>query len=265
MPAIDPDRLTRQVAKVAEAAGDPIELRRRALDLLEFYADRTRRPGASTQVDDVPPSFGAPRSVMRALTSKLVGAVTGRPERALAGAEALWRADHRETRLLAAALVGSLDDRRAPTWVEDHAALTNDYVVLGEMAVRGLTGWRQADPLDFVDNLMRWLDSSKRPTQHLALLAIVAAADDPEFRQLPRLFPLMSGRSGSFRGEIRKAYTASIRALARRSPPEATYFLMAEVASGDPAAFRLARAVLDALPPDNAGRLRRALPGRRGH
>jgi hypothetical protein len=263
MPAIDPDRLTRQVVKVAAAIGDPIELRRRALDLLEFYADRTRRPGPSTQVDDVPPSFGAPRPVMRSLTSSLVRAVAGRRERALAAADALWRADYRETRLLAAALVGSLDDRQAAAWVEDHAALAEDNVVLGEMAGRGLAGWRQADPLGFVDNLTNWLDSSKRPTQHLALLAIIAAVDDPGFRQLPRLFPLLSGRSGSFRGEIRKAYTDSIRALARRSPPEATHFLMAEVASGDPAAFRLARAVLDTLPPDNAGRLRRALPGRR--
>lgn len=263
MPAIDPDRLARQVSKAVEAAGDPIELRRQALDLMEFYADRTRRPGASTQVDDVPPSFGVPRPVMRALTSELVRAVAGRPERALAAAEALWRADQRETRVLAAALVGTLDDRRAPIWVADHASLTGDNLVLGEMAGRGLAGWRRADPLGFIDSLMNWLDSSNRPTQHLALLAIVAAAGDARFHQLPRLFPLLSGRSGSFRGEVRKAYAASIRALARRSPPETSYFLIAEVDSGDPAAFRLARAILDALPAEHAGRVKRAIPGRR--
>jgi hypothetical protein len=260
MPAIDPDRLTRQVAKVAQVVADPIELRRRALDLLEFYADRTRRPGASTQVEDVPPSFGAPRPVMRALTSSLIRAVGGQSDRALAAAEALWRADLRETRLLSAALIGSLDDRRVATWIEEHAGLSDDGVVLKEMAGRGLAGWRQTDPVAFVDSLTNWLDSPERAAQHLALLAIVAAADDSGFHQLPRLFSLLSGRSGSVRGEIRRAYVAAIRALGRRSPPETTYFLMAEVASGDPAAFRLARAILDVLPPDNAARLRTVLP-----
>lgn len=263
MPAIDPDRLTRQVANVAAAIGDPPELRRRTLDLLEFYADRTRRPGPSTQVDDVPPSFGAPRPVMRSLSATLVRAATGRAERALSAADGLWRADCREARLLAAALVGSVEGEDAAAWVERHAAAADDNVVLSEMAGRGLIGWRMSDPLDFVGHMARWLDSSKRSLQHLALLATTSAVEDPEFRQLPRLFSLLSGRSGSYRGEIRKAFTSAVRALARRSPPETTHFLLAELASGEAGAVRLARNILDALPPDNAGRLRQALPGGR--
>jgi hypothetical protein len=259
MPAIDPDRLTRQVADVVGAIGDPTELRRRALDLLELYADRTRRPGPSTQVDDVPPSFGVPRPVMRALTSSLVRAAAGRPERALSAADELWRANHRESRLLAVALVGSLDSKDAPAWLERHAAAADDNVVLGEMGGRGLAAWRMAEPHAFVDSLRRWLDSSRRATEHMALLAVAAAAEDPQFHQLPSLFPLLSGRCGSYRGEIRGAFIAAIRALSRRSPPEATFFLMAEVDSGDPAAVRVARAALDTLPRDDATRLRRAL------
>lgn len=261
MPAIDPDRLTRQVSAVAAAIGDPTELRRRTLDLLEFYADRTRRPGASTEVDDVPPSFGAPRPVMRSLTASLVGAASGRPERALSAAEALWRADYRESRLLAAALVGSVSGDEAAEWVERHAATANDNVVLAEIAGRGLAGLCAADPLALVGHLPRWLDSSKRPVQHLALLAIASAADDPEFHQLPRLFPLLAGRSGSFRGEIRKAFTSAIRALAHRSPPETTHFMLAELASGEAGAIRLARNILDVLPEDSAARLRQAISG----
>jgi hypothetical protein len=263
MPAIDPERLKRQVAEVAAAVGDPFELRRRALDVLEFYADRTRRPGPSTQLDDVPPMFGAPRPVMRTLSASLVGAVTTRPERARPAADALWRTGFRESRMLAAALVGSLDRAEAAAWVEAHAASADDSVVLAEMAGRGLAGWRGADPHAFVDQLTKWLDSDKRPTQHLGLLAIAAAVADPSFRQLPRLFSLLSGRSGSFRGEMRNAFTAAIRALARRSPPETTYFLISEVGSGDPAALRLARAVVETLPADDAGRLRRSFPGGR--
>lgn len=264
MPAIDPDRLTRQVAKAVAAFGDSIELRRRTLDILEFYADRTRRPGPSTEVEDVPPSFGAPRPVMRALGRGLVQAAAGRVERALAAAEALWRADYRETRTLAAALVGSLQDRAGPAWVEQHAIATEDGVVLSELAGRGLAGWRSSDPSGFVGDLTRWLDSSRRPVQHLALLAIIAAVDDPAFRRLPPLFPILSGRSGSFRGEIRKAFTAAVRSLAVRTPAETTHFLLAEIGSGDPGAVRLARSILASLPPDNAGRVQKALSaGRR--
>jgi hypothetical protein len=263
VPAIDPDRLTRQVAKVVAAVGDPAELRRRTVDLLEFYADRTRRPGPSTQVDDVPPSFGAPRPVMRALTSRLVDAAAGRPERALSAAEALWRADYRESRLLAAALVGSVTGDAAAEWAERHAVAADDKVVLAEIAGRGLAGWRGAAPMTFVDRLPRWLDSPKRPIQQMALLAIVSAADDPQFNQLPRLFPLLAGRSGNLRGEIRNALTSAVRALARRSPPETTHFMLAELASGEAGAIRLARNVLDALPEDTASRLRQAIPGGR--
>ncbi|HLC02903.1 MAG TPA: DNA alkylation repair protein [Anaerolineales bacterium] len=264
MPAIDPDRLTRQVAKVAAAIGDPTELRRRTLDVLEFYADRTRRPGASTQVDDVPPAFGVARPVMRALTVSLLRAVAARPENTQPAAEALWRAESRETRLLAAALIGDLKGEDAPTWIERYFTATDDNFVMLEMAGRGLASWRKSDPSGVVDNLARWLDSSQRPLQHLALLAMAAAVDDPEFRQLPQLFTLLSGRSGSFRGETRNAFTRAVKALARRSPPETTHFLLAELATGDPGAVRLARIVIDSLPADNAARLRQALPRPRG-
>jgi hypothetical protein len=165
---------------------------------------------------------------------------------------------------LSAALVGSVTGGEAADWVERHAAIADDNVVLAEVAGRGLSGWRGSSPMAFVDCLAGWLDSSKRPIQHMALLAIVSAVSDPEFHQLPRVFPLLAGRSGSFRGELRQAFTSAIRSLARRSPPETTHFMLAELASGETGAIRLARNMLDALPEDSADRLRQAMPaGRR--
>lgn len=128
------------------------------------------------------------------------------------------------------------------------------------MAGLGLAGWRRSDPYGFVEYLARWLNASHGTHKHLALLAMEAAVEAPDFRQLPPLFTLLSGLSGSFRGELRKAHTRAVRALARRSPPETTHFLLAELAEGDPGAIRLARNVVDSLPPDSARRLRQALP-----
>jgi len=261
MPAIDPDRLRKQVAGFAGAIGDPAELRRRALDILEFYADRTRRPGPSTHVDDVSPAFGVARPVMKSLTQALRRAAAGKPERGLAAAEALWQTGYREARLLAAALVGDQFGEPVMKWVESHARMTDDNIVLAELAGQSTAGWRVAEPGGFVDQLARWLDSSRRGTQQLAYLAMTSAVEDPRFHQLPRLFGLIAGRAGSVRGETRKALYRLLRALARRSPPETTHFLIAEVAGGDPAAIRMARNVIDSLPHDDAGRLRLTIPG----
>ena len=94
MPAIDPNRLRRQIEELRLQVGDPSGLRRSVVRLVEEYSDRTRRQGRREST--------VPGSVHRSVLQALQEALGNDPDAAAQAAEALWRAETTEAKLLAA-------------------------------------------------------------------------------------------------------------------------------------------------------------------
>ncbi|MCJ7511619.1 MAG: hypothetical protein MUO23_01460, partial [Anaerolineales bacterium] len=71
MPAVDPARLRRETQTLLLEFDRPAELVEGVLSLLDFYADRTSRPGAYAAMRAPQRTFSAPAPVVNSLRSAL--------------------------------------------------------------------------------------------------------------------------------------------------------------------------------------------------
>lgn len=248
MPAIDPARLEKQIDEVVAFILEPGEVAHRCLDLLDYYADRTRRVRATAL--DVSPSLGVPRPVLRSLADRLRSAVAQLPDGGLALAEQLWRGQFREIMILAAVVVGGRPGEPAARWLEAAASQCSDSEVLAHLASDGTEAWRRSDPQTFLTRAEVWLRSGDQRLVTFALLAFQAGvAEDPGLSLLAVL-DILEGRLSHFRGPSRRAFVDLVRALVDRSPQEVARFLADEVrqAQGGPAVRSILKACLEAFP-----------------
>jgi hypothetical protein len=128
------------------------------------------------------------------------------------------------------------------------AQSTEDRQVLQELADSGLAGLRRASPARFLRTVRSWLREGRERPRLLALLALRAAAQDPEYSDLPGLLRATEGVVAAVRGESRRALRTLIEALARRSPAEAASFVLQEFADRPQPMSALLQQCLAAFP-----------------
>jgi hypothetical protein len=222
MPAIDPERLARQVAGLRPAASDPEALATAVRDLTEEYLDRTRREGAAEPL--VPPP------VHRALLAGLEAVLASGPALEAAAA-ALWRIGTDPVRRLAASLLGSTPEAFVPTLAESWTSEPLPSGVVQVLGEAGLAAWRRRHPAESLERAGRWLAGRRLL---LGLYALRGAVRDAEFDDLPAVFELIDGVGGKTRGDSRQAFELLIEGLAVRSPVETARFLTEQAQPGGP-------------------------------
>jgi hypothetical protein len=135
-----------------------------------------------------------------------------------------------------------------PKWAADYVANCDDEEVIVEMARLGLECWRKLDTTRFLDEAETWLHDPKRRLRAFALIALDAAAEDHQFKDIPSIFRLIAGLAAAAKLEEKRALRRLIETLVGRSPPEAARFLMDEIAASGTAAQDIARSTLDSFP-----------------
>ena len=108
MPAINPARLKIQATQIVEKFEYPVEFVTELHDLLDFYADRTRKPGRGGPHLAKIRAYNVPTQVMRQLESLLTPRVTADGDGALALADSLWAEPWLECRLLGLHILGQI-------------------------------------------------------------------------------------------------------------------------------------------------------------
>jgi hypothetical protein len=257
MPAIDPTRLARELDALAQLVQDPEEATRTCLKMLDFYADRTRRPTLASTAD-LDRRFGVPGPVQRALSHRLALAARDLPDQGQHLADVLWQAGYRETRQAAAALFETRTDPYVAAWVEDHGRGCIDMVVLRQLGVQSLKSWRAAHPDLFLARIWSWFDSPGEPLlMALALLALNEAVRQPQFGVGPEVFQGLEARQDALAAQPRRAVGDLLRSLAVRSPAETAQFLKDHLkrAGGQKSLSAVIRTALPEFP----SRQRRAL------
>jgi hypothetical protein len=215
MPAIDPNRLARQVEDLIAQPNEPDRIARVVRELVEEYSDQTR--------SSVPT---VPTPVIRALRGALQ-----QHEQPQAISEALWEVSLPDTRLLAAGLLERIEDPAAAATAKRWAGQNVPIEIVRELGARGLAGWRRADPAGFLDQITSWLDEHRGRGRVLALYAVRERVSDPDFEDLPSILALVEGRLSGVRGEMREAMVALITALEKIAPEETVNFLNEEESS----------------------------------
>ena len=177
MPAIQLARLKIQVSEVLAHFTDPVEFLRALHNMLDFYADRTRRSGQSGKPKPLIRAYNVPRQVMRRIESDITPLVIADPENALLLADQLWADNWFECRLLAIAILGILpsdpaDDivERLQAWGKD----CQDDALLETLLNRGAAPVRDELPDAYFSLVESWLSSGDIPSRKIGLRAMPA-------------------------------------------------------------------------------------------
>ncbi len=264
MPAIQLERLKAQAAELAEHFGSPAAFVHRLHGLLDFYADRTRRPGLTGAPPPLIPAYQAAPPVLRQVIRALAPQAAKDIEASLALADALWAEDYLECRLLAAQLLGVLSPSPSEPILERVSAWAQaerEDQALTALFNQGLAPMIAENPDAVLALADGWLTATQRNAKILGLRVLAALLEDSSFENLPAVFRLLGPSAQSAPSALRPHLLKVIQALARRSPPETAFFLRQTLAreSGAPGPAWLARKSLDAFPEENQISLREAL------
>jgi hypothetical protein len=252
MPAITPARLKIQVTQLVEGFGNPIEFVAELHDLLDFYADRTRKPGRGGPRMAQIRAYHVPKQVIRQIESLLTPKVAADEEAALALADSLWVEPWLECRLIGLYILWSVSLNppgriidRIKKWGEECGV---DHQLDSSLAT-GLVQLRKDAPARFFSLLESWIQSPKLATRRLGLRVIPPLVSEPDFVNLPVIFrlllPFMQKEDLITDADL----IAAISALAKRTPKETAYFLKQSLSLSDqPGVDVFIRRILDSFP-----------------
>ena len=256
MPAVDPDRLTREVEALCAQLPDLERFQKQAVDLVSRYEDTTRRPSRSARSGRRPV---VPRPLIRTFVRAFLVETSQDPVLQREAADSLWDSKHPALRRIAIHVASRRDDDDLPVWMERWIRDCERPVLLDELAQHSLQRWEETHPGELLEQVERWLG---KPWIHLhafALLVLKHATGQPFFENLPAVFRLLHPVDQFSHREERQALVQLVEGLARRSPQEAAYFLLGEVKQGGKEARRLAERTARAFPAAQRGAIQRTL------
>lgn len=269
MPAIQPALLEQQAKQLAERSTDPKDFVRGLHRLLDYYADRTRRPGQSGLPSPLLTSYRVPSVVIRQIAQALKPALDHDLTAGLALVDALWQEPVLECRLLAAQVLGQLPLEtpeaalnRLRHWVCPPPGSKALFTPEAQRMIleAALATCRRQSLAAVLELTRQWLES-QQPAERLAGLQVLALfLEDERFENLPVLFRLIQPFLERVPPALRPEVVEVVRLLAHRSPPEAAYLLRQALNHPEhPDTPWLIRQVLEEFPPAQQATLRQEL------
>ncbi len=263
MPAIQLTRLRLQAAHLRDSFSRPEAFARGLRAMMEFYADRTHRPGQSGEPPPLIPAYHVPAPVLRQVFLELKPLIQESPASALALADVLWAQYNLECRLLAASILGNLTVENAGEVLARITAWSRaekEDRLLRALINQGLAGLRRTSPASFVKLVESWLGSEQLNEQRMGLMALWMLIEDPAYTNLPTIFRMLTVPVKAIPAGLRNNLLDVLRALANRSPTETAFFLVENLASSSSLeAAWLIRQLLREFPEDTRANLRETL------
>lgn len=260
MPAIQPALLRQQAALLVEHFTDPPAYIRSLRYLLDFYADRARRPGQSGMPDPMISAYKVRPPVLRIILQELAPLAVEEPEKGLALCDALWAEPNLEFRLLAAMPLGQIPTDpprqiidRLNTWL----APDLEFHLIEALMDHALERLRQEHPASMIRLIQEWLESSKPLYQQLGLRALLPLIENTQFENIPVFFRLVQPLSCNVPLGLKPDVLDVLTALVHRSPQETAYFLRQTLSFPEASDTAwLIRQLMDEFPQDQQDMLR---------
>ncbi len=254
MPAIQPARLSRQILDLVELFGSPDEFVANLHMILDFYADRTLRPGQVIESAPLLHNYRVPRPVIRRLERGFVQHAQKNPAAALQLVDALWEDRWVETRLLAVAILGNVPPtppqpviERAQSW----GASCREELIIDALVLKGLHRLRLEAQSAFVLLLETWLASHNPGEVRVGLRALPSLLNEESFENLPAVFRWITPLVREVTLEQKDDLARALGVLIRRSSHETAYFLRQILTSSvNSRAASMIRQVLHEFPPE---------------
>jgi hypothetical protein len=264
MPAVQLERLNRQIQYLIGFYTQPLEFHHQLGELLEQYADLTFRSGqVAKSIPSAVDSFHVSPIVIQSIERSLMSLVPEDPLSGLALADELWTDSRYEPRLIAASIIGLLPPsqvdqvlNRITLWAQ--SATEKSYLVA--IFNQGSISLRRKTPQAWIELIATWLSSSDLSFRRLGIMAILPVIDDSSFDNLPIIFKIISPVLQDFQDGYKNDLREILAALTRRSSTETVFFLRQMISlTDDPALVTFVRQCLPDFPEDARIRLRKFL------
>lgn len=261
VPAIQLDRLQKQTLELTKLSSTPEAYLRELIEILEHYADHTRRTGQVAEPIPLLKSYQVPPPVVRHILSSLAPTITSRPGECLLLADTLWEEPSYETRLIAMHILNLVPDQpdqvtqRARYWMAD----TTEPRLIQALFDYGLVNLARQHSNKFLELTAFWLENPKETLQKIGIRSLAHLVASPEYENFPPVYKILASLCRKPQPELRAALAEPLRILARRSPPETAYFFQELMLGGDSQVSLLVRLVWDEFPEDLRENLRKTM------
>jgi hypothetical protein len=253
MPAIHPDRLKREAEELQGLIENPRNLLWRVVELLAFYADRTKRQGVKGKLADATTRYRVPSPVMQALRTSLTRLTQPNPRQAHEIAQLFWEVRVQEVRLLAVAVLGNAEE--SFDTIQMWARSTRDPIIVQSLANLAHQSLKTHAGDVLQDRVSRWLLSRSDSLQQLAFSILLAAAEDKSEDHIPIIFETLT--SVGFRRQLisRPGYSALLEFLTKENPAETAGYLLVGLKRGRANLSPVIRDLLPFFPESQRDRL----------
>lgn len=252
MPAIQLSRLNAQVVELATYFEDPKKFLLTLHNLLDFYADRTLRPGSVVEASPLLHSYQVAKPVLRQIERELIPHTQANPDQALALVDHLWQERWLETRLLAISILSHIPPdpvEHITDRVQEWAIECKEDQVVKLMASKGIERLRTEARDHYIDLLDAWFTSEEHGQTKAALLALPALITIDGFENLPLVYRWIAPLVRNVELEFRDLLVEIVVYLVKRSPQETAYFVRQAITSAEnPQTAKLIRQTLEEFP-----------------
>lgn len=263
MPAVDLERLKSELNDLTWKFTQPVDFLSLLHEIFEHYADRLYRLGMVMQAPKRIKSFRVPRLVIQQIEQLLAPLCRENPAASLNLADALWREEMLETRLLATSILGftplkASDEivARIKAWAQPDEEMDIIHAVFfqaGSQVQRKM-------PEVWLDLVRSWLGQKTMDWQRLGLTGLLPLIENNEYDNFPPIFDLISPLLALPPEDLQSDLLYLLEALAHRIPLETIALLTYIINMGaGPASIRLFRRALPAFEPEQQAHLRKLL------
>ena len=263
MPAVNPTRLSFQIADLLKSFDSPQDFHKKIKQLFSLYANRTLRYGDRLEMPPLMPMYHLPDPVMRQVKAELALALSESPEAGLALADTLWGDETYEVCLVAIFILGHATmDSPDPILSRLNQWLAPDLDPKLKEAV--LQSGTQDLQSRFPDHWEAWVESllARKNPQWIALglIGLRSGLRSSPSQKLPVIYRLISPIIHIPQPAVTNELKRLIEVLAQQSPTETAYFLRQTLSLSDsPGTARLIRQCLPMFPDNLQKELQAAL------
>lgn len=234
MPAIHLARLKIQATELVLSASEPESFCYSYHQFLDYYADRTYRPGKVGEPPPLLPAYNVPKQVSRALEKELGAWAGSNREAALKLADALWTHQYLEFRVTAGTLIGQVSPlpvrsifSRVEAWIQPGTEERLVDVLIGPGLRRILIEYKDL----YLQQVMTWLRSKINDRKRLGLLACLPLLAHQDFEDYPLVFKQLDNLMRSENNKLRNDTLVLLKALVANAPDETAFFLERQLRS----------------------------------
>jgi len=228
LPAIHLARLRKQAVELAAYFSEPKRFDFHFTQLLDFYSNRTIKPGKPTSSKSQVKSYKVQDPVLRTILVEISPSALNDPEAALHLAKLLWNIIILEKRIFAIRLLGLLPVKDAPSTfdlIEDWSQACHEEQLLEEFASHPLLAINQENWPLYLEYLKKWLGSESQSLVRLSLISIAVILKERSVIDLPPVFKLLMPLFSEPEFSQRSLLNPIFKSLARQSPDEMMFLI----------------------------------------